>query len=298
MQSKPKMSIGMPIYNGERFLREAMDSLLAQTFSDFELIISDNASTDMTGSICREYAEKDNRIKYIRQHENIGPLANFQFVLDAAVGDYFMWAAADDKWDATWIEKLLPISATNQCIATGVFMPIDSAGVEISHPANGRKLVFSGSRMYRRLKFYLEPGVLGKGNPMYGIMPTPILKSIGVSWFPWGLLGGALYLYAILDRMEIRCVPSVWLYKRLHHKSLGEAVSQDAIVKNYKNFFGKMIRPIKSMILDPVPMQYFSISHPYEKPFLLLIYIFALIWVVYCAIAWKIYRHIHGAVSE
>lgn len=87
----------MPVYNGGAFIREALDSLLAQTFTDFELIISDNASTDGTEAICREYAVKDARIRYVRQAENCGVLANFQFVLDEAVGEYFMWAAADDR---------------------------------------------------------------------------------------------------------------------------------------------------------------------------------------------------------
>jgi glycosyltransferase involved in cell wall biosynthesis len=93
----PAVSIGMPVYNGEAFIREALDSLLAQTFTDFELIISDNASTDGTEMICREYASNDERIRYVRQPENRGATANFQFVLDEAVGAYFMWAAADDR---------------------------------------------------------------------------------------------------------------------------------------------------------------------------------------------------------
>jgi glycosyltransferase involved in cell wall biosynthesis len=93
----PKISIGMPVFNGELFIREALDSLLAQTFTDFELIISDNASTDGTEAICKEYAAKDRRIRYVRQSDNRGAVANFQFVLDEAVGEYFMWAAADDS---------------------------------------------------------------------------------------------------------------------------------------------------------------------------------------------------------
>ena len=108
--STPKVSIGMPVYNGSPFIREALDSLLNQTFTDFELIISDNASTDETESICREYAAKDPRIRYVRQPENRGALLNFQFVLDEAVGEYFMWAAADDMWSSEWIEELLPVA--------------------------------------------------------------------------------------------------------------------------------------------------------------------------------------------
>ncbi|WNC86000.1 glycosyltransferase family 2 protein [Thermosynechococcus sp. QKsg1] len=89
------LSIGMPVYNGAKFIREALDSLLAQTFTDFELIISDNASTDETEAICREYAAKDKRIRYVRQAQNLGAAANFKYVLDEARGEYFMWAAAD-----------------------------------------------------------------------------------------------------------------------------------------------------------------------------------------------------------
>lgn len=102
-----QVSIGMPVYNGEPFIREALDSLLAQTFTDFELIISDNASTDSTEAICLKYAERDTRIKYIRQTKNIGPLPNFKFVLDEAVGEYFMWAAADDRRSPDCIETYI-----------------------------------------------------------------------------------------------------------------------------------------------------------------------------------------------
>lgn len=91
----------MPVYNGKAFIREAIDSLLAQTFTDFELIISDNASTDGTDASCRKYAERDSRIRYVRQPENRGAVTNFQFVLDEAVGKYFMWAAADDMLGTT-----------------------------------------------------------------------------------------------------------------------------------------------------------------------------------------------------
>jgi glycosyltransferase involved in cell wall biosynthesis len=92
----PKISLGMPVFNGEKSIREALDSLLTQTFTDFELIISDNASTDGTEAICREYVDKDSRIRYVRQAENRGAGANFWFVLDEAQGEYFMWAACDD----------------------------------------------------------------------------------------------------------------------------------------------------------------------------------------------------------
>jgi glycosyltransferase involved in cell wall biosynthesis len=112
--SNPKVSIGMPVYNGEEFIREALDSLLAQTFTDFELIISDNASTDGTEAICREYSSNDNRIRYIRQSENKGAMPNFQIVLDESIGKYFMWAADDDFWRPSFIEKCINFLEQNQ----------------------------------------------------------------------------------------------------------------------------------------------------------------------------------------
>jgi glycosyltransferase involved in cell wall biosynthesis len=104
-----EVSIGMPVYNGEAYLAKALDSLLAQSFKDFELIISDNASTDRTQEICQEYAKKDSRICYFRQERNRGASWNFKFVLDQAQAEYFMWAACDDFWDPECLSKYVKV---------------------------------------------------------------------------------------------------------------------------------------------------------------------------------------------
>ena len=98
-----KVTIGMPVYQAEKTLRTALDSLLAQSYTNFELIISDNGSSDETSKICQEYATLDTRIKYVRQAVNIGAARNFEFVLNSATGKYFMWAAHDDTWSADFI---------------------------------------------------------------------------------------------------------------------------------------------------------------------------------------------------
>lgn len=92
----PLVSVGMPVYNGERTIRQALQSILAQSHANLELFISDNASTDRTGEICEEFAKHDARIRYHRQERNLGGAANFKYVLDQASGSYFMWAGADD----------------------------------------------------------------------------------------------------------------------------------------------------------------------------------------------------------
>jgi len=94
----PKVTIGLPVYNGELSLSQSIDSVLKQSFTDFELIISDNASTDSTIKICEKYLNKDSRITLVKQNKNIGPLWNFYSVLEKARGDYFVWLADDDYW--------------------------------------------------------------------------------------------------------------------------------------------------------------------------------------------------------
>lgn len=106
---KPLVSIGMPVYNEERFIRQALDSLLSQSFEDFELIISDNASTDGTQEICQEYVARDNRIRYYRNKVNMGAAWNFNRVFELISGDYFMWASCHDLWEHTFISRCTEI---------------------------------------------------------------------------------------------------------------------------------------------------------------------------------------------
>ena len=107
--SPPRVSIGMPVFNGEAFVSQAIQSLLEQTYVDFELIISDNASTDSTERICRKYALQDSRIRYVRNSENVGLESNFQRVFDLSQGEFFMWAAHDDLWEPEFIEELVEL---------------------------------------------------------------------------------------------------------------------------------------------------------------------------------------------
>lgn len=103
--SHPRVSIGVPVYNGQNYLAEALDSLLGQTFDDLEIIISDNGSTDRTAEICREYAARDGRVCYNRQPENRGAGWNFSQVFRLARGEYFKWAAHDDLCAPTLVER-------------------------------------------------------------------------------------------------------------------------------------------------------------------------------------------------
>jgi glycosyltransferase involved in cell wall biosynthesis len=116
----PIVSIGLPVYNGEDFLKYALDSLLSQTFRDFELIISDNASTDNTPKICQEYVLRDKRIRYIRQNNNMGALWNFNFVLKQSNKEYFIWVSSDDKLHPEFLEKNIDILEKNKNVVCSI----------------------------------------------------------------------------------------------------------------------------------------------------------------------------------
>ena len=105
MQQPPTVSVALPVYNGEQFVAAAIESVLMQTFRDFELIITDNASADSTGKICRALAERDSRIRYHRLRCNIGAIMNFQRAYHLCQGKYVHWQAHDDLLEPQFLER-------------------------------------------------------------------------------------------------------------------------------------------------------------------------------------------------
>jgi glycosyltransferase involved in cell wall biosynthesis len=131
--STPLVSVGVPVYNGEKYLAGALDSLCAQDYSELEIIISDNASTDETADICAEYAKRDGRIQYFRNVDNLGAVPNFNRLVGLARGDFFLWAAHDDRWLPGFISacvgRLLDKPDAVACYTR--YQPIGSSGQKI-----------------------------------------------------------------------------------------------------------------------------------------------------------------------
>ena len=119
-QNMPEISIGMPVFNGEAFLEKRLKSILEQSFENFELIISDNASTDKTEEICKTFQKSDKRIRYIRQSKNKGVTWNLNFVLKESKGEFFMWAAVDDMISPQFVEKNYEILQNNEKIVASI----------------------------------------------------------------------------------------------------------------------------------------------------------------------------------
>lgn len=105
MSAVPRLSVGLPVYNGANYLAESLEALLGQSYGDFELIISDNASTDSTPDICQHYAQQDSRIRYFRQPHNIGLAPNHNFAVEQARAELFKWASNDDLYARDLLER-------------------------------------------------------------------------------------------------------------------------------------------------------------------------------------------------
>ena len=169
------------MYNGERFLRQAIDSILNQTYRDFELIISDNASTDSTETICRSYEAKDSRVRYDRNSSNIGANPNFRRVFGRSRGEYYKWAAHDDFVAPAFLEKCVRVLDDDSSVAlcyTREFI-VDDLGKEVGRRSYG--LTTSEPELYRREDVFR--GVLGiaLGSPaLFGLMRRDILAATGL----------------------------------------------------------------------------------------------------------------------
>ena len=210
--SPPVLTIGLPVFNGEKFLETALRSLLDQSFREFELILSDNASTDKTPEICEEFSRIDRRVRYVRHDINRGAIWNFNYVLMESRAGFFMWAAHDDLWSRDWVLKLMRNFEKSVSISFGHVVIVDSEGKIIrTYPP----FYFGGSRPLRLLRFYLAEGKKGKANIIYGIHRTHILQKIGLKIYNNSSFGSDMHLvFNCLQHGRIRTDGSVLLYKR------------------------------------------------------------------------------------
>ncbi len=171
----PRLSIGLPVYNGEPFLAQAVDALLAQTFTDFELIISDNASTDDTERIARSYLS-DPRVRYIRQERNIGSAHNHNAVIEAARGEFFKWASDDDLYGPELLRRCIEAldARPEVVLAHCATAFIDEAG-EITNVESYPLRTDVGDVVVRFRSLLYTQG----GDDIYGVIRTSAMRAVG-----------------------------------------------------------------------------------------------------------------------
>lgn len=179
----PLVSMGMPLYNEERHLREALDSLLAQDYANFELIISDNASEDMTQQICREYAARDSRIHYHCNEVNLGMVENFNRVFHGSKGKYFMWVAGHDLHAPSFLRKCVEALENEPAavLCSSRVKVIDHQG----HPTT-RNEVFVDTRGRGVLtRFNIAVWRLSSSFAIYGLFRRSAMADSRMARFVW-----------------------------------------------------------------------------------------------------------------
>lgn len=207
----PRVTIGMPVYNSARHINQAIDSMLAQSFADFELIIADNASTDRTGDICRDYAARDPRVRYVRHVANRGAVYNWNFVVAEARGQYFKWASGNDYCAPGMLAACVKALDVDQglVIAYGRTAYVDDDGRPLGeYPHDLEVLEPRPSVRFERLCRELRAN-----NAQSGLIRLGVLRQTGIERsFPGGDMGlmSELALYGGFGRL-----PEVLLYRRM-----------------------------------------------------------------------------------
>jgi glycosyltransferase involved in cell wall biosynthesis len=171
----PKVSIGLPVYNGERYLAESIESILAQTFTDLELIICDNASTDSTPDIIARFAAQDDRVRAYRNDKNIGGARNANKVFELARGEYYRLASHDDVCLPTMIEEYARALDQHADIVVcySAMLIIDEDGKVIGTSATGRGMAMRRSERFREISSRHHVC-----EPIYGLMRTSVLREV------------------------------------------------------------------------------------------------------------------------
>jgi glycosyltransferase involved in cell wall biosynthesis len=175
MSGRPTVTIGLPVFNGEQFLAAALDSLLAQTYSDIEILLSDNASTDSTRSICERYAARDRRVRYLPLTENIGGIPNHNRVFELSKTPLFMWASHDDLWAPRYVEACVEMLEADPTavVAHSKMGIIDASGnvkklMHVSHTCDSMR-TSERFREFTALYSILEA--------MSGVMRSDVLRN-------------------------------------------------------------------------------------------------------------------------
>jgi glycosyltransferase involved in cell wall biosynthesis len=177
MATAPMLTIGVPVYNDQRYIRGALMDILSQEFSDFELIISDNCSTDGTSAICKEVAASDPRVKYVRQPRNIGAPGNFLYLRAIGRGKYFCWVGSDDRYRPDYFSKLVAALEQNDHAVSAFsnYHEIDEEGRRISDTICLN--YSSNAPTVRVLKFWLD-GRRRRDVWIYGVHRMSALRKI------------------------------------------------------------------------------------------------------------------------
>jgi len=212
MSDRPLVSVGLPVYNGDRFLDETISSILSQDIESLELIISDNGSTDNTRSIIGQRSNQDHRVRAVFRDDNLGAAWNFNNVLRLARGKYFHWSGYDDVMDSNMLRCCIDAlrQEKNAVLAYPGTKIIDENGVFVEEYDNGMHLTQADAAV--RLSQYLRN--IGLANPIFGVFPTEEIRAVGgLGDYPSADL---VTLARLVMRGQVIEIPEPLFSRRIH----------------------------------------------------------------------------------
>jgi hypothetical protein len=253
MSAAPRVDVGLPVRNGERFLARQLESLLAQDFGDFRIIISDNASTDGTREICTSYAARDARVRYHRTDSDLGLAWNHNRTFELASAPYFKWAAYDDEHESTYLSRCVAVLDADESVVCchSASVEIDDGGAELRRwPARTR--VASHSR-HVRLGEILRPYTT---SVVYGVMRADALRQTGLHRpFP-GSDHALLAELALLGRLVE--IPER-LFRRRYHA--GSSIQAFPTARSRRSYFTGQPGSHRSIPRSPLNREMVRIVH-------------------------------------
>jgi glycosyltransferase involved in cell wall biosynthesis len=211
----------MPVFNAQRYLREAIESVLAQTMGDFELILSDNASTDSTAEICQAFVSQDRRVKYFRNETNLGVVANFNIAFGRARGRLFKWAAYDDLHGPTYLEKCAAVmdAESDVAIVHGLTRSIGERGQDLGEfPVSHTLDSLHAPERFRRMVW------TDAFPPIWGLMRTELIRRTRLHEPYMGSDRNFMAEMVLLG--GVRYVPEFLFFLREHAGSYTSSVKQ------------------------------------------------------------------------
>ncbi len=232
----PLVSVGLPVYNGERYLKLTLDNLLGQTFTDFEIIISDNASTDSTREICETVAKMDARVRYVRQPANVGVTRNFNGVVAHARGPYFKWQSADDLIAPEFLQRCVEIlngdssvvlahTRTKFIDAEGLLIPREDSGLHLMEDRPSERL----QNLWEHLTFC---------NAQYGVMRTDALRRMPLFG---SFIGSDLCFLAELSlHGKFFEIDDGLLFRRMHGRA-ASSLTPEQLMRHYGLRDGQLV---------------------------------------------------------
>jgi glycosyltransferase involved in cell wall biosynthesis len=209
----PRVSLALPVYNGEKFIAEALRSILVQDYADFELIITDNASTDRTETICRKFAAADGRIRYFRNERNFGAGPNYNKGFYLASGDYFKWCACDDGISPNFLSACVSVLDARQdaVLVYAVTQSIDHEGRLIPLVGWNRPGL---EQETPALRFRDVVEVKGTCFELFGVFRRSALQKSMLQPMYYGADQGLLAEMSLFGKFV--CVPGITFYNREH----------------------------------------------------------------------------------